>query len=198
MSESAHFAKMIRRIIRAVLTSALVFFTDVPDGAAAGSERIAELIKTLGMSGYASPLPAPDFSGFTIDKRKVSLSSFRGQVLVINFWATWCLDCRPEMPMFEQVYRQLSGRGLAVIGINAREPASSIRQYAKELGLTFPLLLDPAGKIAADYGVVGLPTTFLIRRNGRAVALAVGPREWNGKSARSLFEMLLAETGKSI
>jgi peroxiredoxin len=189
---------MIRRIIGGGLTSALLFFTNAPDGAAAESERIAELIKTLGLSGYASPLPAPDFSGFTADKRKVSLSSFRGQVLLINFWATWCLECRPEMPMFEQLHRQLSGRGFAIIGINAREPAASIQQYAKELGLTFPLLLDPAGKIAADYGVVGLPTTFLIRRNGRAVALAVGPREWNGKSARSLFELLLAETGKSI
>ena len=79
------------------------------------------------------------------------------------------------------------------MGINAREGASTIRAYSKELNLTFPLIQDPSGKINSAYGVVGLPTTFLIGRDGRAVALAIGPREWNGKAARALIEALLAE-----
>jgi peroxiredoxin len=97
------------------------------------------------------------------------------------------------MPMFERLHREFSAQGLAVVGINAREATATIREYAKELGLTFPLIPDPSGKINSAYGVIGLPTTFLIGRNGRAVALAIGPREWSGKPARALIQTLLAE-----
>jgi len=95
--------------------------------------------------------------------------------------------------MFERLHREFGAQGLSVIGINAREGAAAVRLYAKELGLTFPLILDPRGTINTAYGVIGLPTTFLIGRDGRPVALAVGPREWNGKPARALIQVLLAE-----
>jgi peroxiredoxin len=122
------------------------------------------------------------------------MASLRGQVVILNFWATWCVECRPEMPVFEQLHREFAAQGLTVIGINARERTSIIREYARELGLSFPLLPDPTGKINSAYGVIGLPTTFFVQRNGRAVALAVGPREWNGKAARALIQLLLADT----
>lgn len=79
------------------------------------------------------------------------------------------------------------------MGINAREETSKIREYAGELGLTLPLIADPTGKINSDYGVIGLPTTFLIGRDGRAVGLAIGPREWNAKPGRAFIQALLAE-----
>jgi peroxiredoxin len=97
------------------------------------------------------------------------------------------------MPMFERLHRELSAQGLAVVGINAREGTATIRAYARELGLTFPLILDPKGATNAAYGVIGLPTTFLIGRDGRPVALAVGPREWASKPARAIIQALLAE-----
>ncbi len=93
----------------------------------------------------------------------------------------------------ERLHREFSAQGLAVIGINAREGTATIREYAKELGLSFPLILDPSGKINSTYGVIGIPTTFLIARDGRAVALAIGPREWSAKPARTLIQALLAE-----
>ena len=94
--------------------------------------------------------------------------------------------------MFEQLHREFSVRGLAVVGINAREGTSTIRDYANELGLTFMLMLDPKGIVNTAYGVIGLPTTFLIGRDGRPVALVIGPRDWNGKAARALIDALLA------
>ena len=97
------------------------------------------------------------------------------------------------MPVCERLHREFSLQGLAIVGINAREGTTTIREYAKELGLTFPLIIDPAGKINSTYGVIGLPTTFLIARNGRAVSLAIGPRERNGKPARALIQALLNE-----
>src|SRR5205814_205983 len=81
----------------------------------------------------------------------------QGKVVLLNFWATWCLECRPEMPAFERLHREVSAQGLAVMGINAHEGTTTIREYAKELGLTFPLILDPSGKINSTYGVIGLP-----------------------------------------
>ena len=160
---------------------------------AAERPALAELLKALNASGYPSVMQPPEFSGFTADGRTVSLAVLSGRVVLLNFWATWCLECRPEMPMFERLHREFSAPGLAVVGINARERTATIREYAKDLGLTFPLILDPSGKINSAYGVIGLPTTFLIGRNGRAVALAIGPREWSGKPARALIQALLAE-----
>jgi peroxiredoxin len=97
------------------------------------------------------------------------------------------------MSAFERLHREFSAQGLAVVGINAREGTSTIREYAKELGLTFPLILDPKGTINTIYGVIGLPTTFLIGRDGRPVALAVGQREWTSTPARAIIRALLAE-----
>jgi peroxiredoxin len=97
------------------------------------------------------------------------------------------------MPAFEQLHRKFAGQGLTVIGINAREDTPAIQKYRKELGLTFPLILDSKGEINSTYGVVGLPTTFLIGRDGRAVARGVGPRDWASAPARAIFQTLLAE-----
>jgi peroxiredoxin len=164
-------------------------------GAALADEQVVTLLlKRVDLRGYPSGTRPPRFSGRTVDARQLSLAELRGKVVVVNFWATWCLECRPEMSVFERLHRELASRGLAIIGINAREGAEAVGRYATELGLTFPLVLDPAGKTVALYGVVGLPTTFVVARDGRAVAFAVGPRDWSGPPARALIEALLAES----
>ncbi|HXV82115.1 MAG TPA: TlpA disulfide reductase family protein [Candidatus Binatia bacterium] len=160
--------------------------------ASAEQPAVAEALKRLNLSGYSSGIRAPDFSGLTVDNKTVLLNGLRGRVVLLNFWASWCNECRPEMPMFEQLHREFSTRGLSVIGINFREGPAAVREYSKELGLTFPLVLDSRGEINTAYGVIGLPTTFLIGRDGRAVALAVGPREWTSAPARALIQTLLA------
>jgi peroxiredoxin len=162
---------------------------------AAEQPTVTELLRTLNLSGYPASMRAPGFSGLTTDGKTASLTALHGRVVLLNFWATWCLECRPEMPLFERLHREFAAQGLSVTGINAREGTEDIRSYAKELGLTFPLIMDSDGKINTAYGVVGLPTTFLIGRDGRAVALAVGPREWASVPARALVQALMAEPG---
>ena len=152
-----------------------------------------DMLGKLNLSTYPRATKPPEFNGSTIDGRTVSLASLGGKVVLINFWATWCQECRPEMPMFEQMHREFAAKGLSVVGINAREGTVAIRAYAKELRLTFPLVLDPKGEINAAYGVIGLPATFLIGRDGRAVARAVGPRDWGNASAKRIIQALLAE-----
>ena len=184
---------MIPRITSGIAACVIATFMTALNVLAAERPGIAKLIKALNASGYPSAMQPPEFSGFTVDGQRVSLDSLQGKVVILNFWASWCLECRPEMPMFERLYREFGVQGLSVIGINARERAAAVRLYAKELGLTFPLILDPRGTINAAYGVIGLPTTFFIGRDGRPVALAIGPRDWNGEPARALIPALLAE-----
>ena len=165
-----------------------------PASAARADEpALASLLKTLDLRGYTSRTMPPQFSGSTLDARQLSMAEHRGTVIVLNFWATWCLECRPEMAVLERLQREFSSRGLAIIGVNAREKKDAVRRYAKELGLTFPLVLDRDGKINALYGVIGLPTTFVVGRDGRAIAFAIGPRQWESAPARALIVALLAE-----
>jgi peroxiredoxin len=170
---------------------ATIFLLAIPQ---AGQAELGELLEKLNLSTYPRVTKSPEFNAQTTDGRTVSLASQRGKVVLVNFWASWCQECRPEMPMFEQLHRQFAAQGLSVIGINAREGTAAIRGYANELRLTFPLVLDIKGEINAAYGVVGLPATFIIGRDGRAVARAVGPREWSSAPARNLVQELLAES----
>jgi len=183
----------MRRITSSMTACGLVVLMTALNALATERSALPELLKAMNASGYPSLMRPPEFSGIAADGQRVSLAGLSGRVVLLNFWAAWCQECKQEMPVFQRLHRELSTQGLAVVGINAREQTTTIRECAKELGLTFPLILDPTGKINSAYGVTGLPTTFLTGRNGRAVALAVGPREWNGKPARTIIQTLLAE-----
>jgi len=161
--------------------------------ASAEPPAVASLLKHLDLLAYPTGTMPPPLSARTMDSRVLSLADLQGRVVVLNFWASWCLECRPEMPVLERLHRDYRSRGLAVIGINTREAPATARRYANDLGLSFPLVLDLEGKINRLYGVVGLPSTFLIGRDGRAVALAVGPRDWESALARAIIEAMLAE-----
>lgn len=154
---------------------------------------VGALVKGVDLVAYRAGTRPPAWSGATADARPFSLTDVRGKVVVVNFWASWCAACRPEMPVLEGLHRALGVRGLAIVGVNAGEDRGSIERYAAELGLTFPLVLDRDGKKKHLYGVIGLPTTFVVGRDGRAVAFGVGPRDWGGRPARALLEALLAE-----
>ena len=139
---------------------------------------LADLLRALNLSDYRPGLWPPPFKGQTATGLGVSLADLQGQVVLVNFWASWCAECRPEMPLFERLHRDFAAQGLTVLGINFREEPHRIQQYAEELGLTFALVLDSQGELSRLYGVIGLPTTFLVARDGRPVALATGLRAW--------------------
>ncbi|MEE9550411.1 MAG: TlpA disulfide reductase family protein [Candidatus Binatia bacterium] len=191
-----------RRLIRTgrsrwwVIVFSLLFLMAPFSSLTIGQPTLNEQIKNFRLRGYPSDMRPSEFTGKTSDGKAMSLAQFRGRVVLLNFFATWCSECRPEMPMFEKLHQEFASQGLAVLGINFREGKRTIRKYAEELGLTFPLVLDPNGQISRSYGVIGLPTTFLIARDGRPVALAIGPREWDGEKAKAIVRTLLAESDK--
>jgi len=162
-------------------------------GSANADAPVASLLKPLNLVAYRPGTPPPALSGSALDGRRISLANLRGKVVMVNFFATWCAECRPEMPMLQRLHREFAGRGLTIVGVNAQEGKDEVAGYARALGLSFPLVLDPDRAIGAGYGVFGLPATFVIARDGRAVAFAVGAREWESASGRSLISALLAE-----
>lgn len=182
------------RLGSSVVVCALTVFLNMLAVPVGSEPRQKGLLEALTLSGYPDGMKPPQFRGGTAGGQTVSLAGLRGRVVVLNFWATWCQECRPEMPAFEQLHRDFTAQGLTVLGINVREGRRAIQSYARELGLTFPLVLDSNGKIRESYGVIGLPTTFLIGRDGRAVALAIGARKWGSAPARATIQALLAES----
>lgn len=179
-----------RRCLRSACLIALL----IAVGAAhAADATLAQLSKPLELAVYRPGTKPPQFAGQTFDARPLSVAALRGKVVVLNFWASWCHECAHEMRAFEQLHRDYSARGLAVVGINVRETGEAARRFARGLGTTLPLMLDPDGEINAAYGVIGVPTTFVIARDGRAFAFAVGARNWTSPAAKALIEALLAE-----
>jgi cytochrome c biogenesis protein CcdA/peroxiredoxin len=109
---------------------------------------------------------APDFATTAPDGAALRLSDFRGQVVLLNFWATWCGPCRNEMPEFQAVYEQLQTEGFTVLAVNMLEKPEAVQAFMDELGLSFPIALDPAAEINDQYQIRQYPTSFLIDQNG--------------------------------
>jgi peroxiredoxin len=109
---------------------------------------------------------APGFTLETLDGETVTLADFRGKVVVVNFWATWCLPCRTEMPALERAWNALQDNGLVILAVNLQESPGHVSAFVKELGLTFPVLLDRNGAAFDQYQVQLYPTTFFIGRDG--------------------------------
>jgi thiol-disulfide isomerase/thioredoxin len=119
------------------------------------------------------------------------LSDFRGKVVFLNFWATWCGPCRFEMPSMEKLYQRLKEEGLEIVAVNLQEDRSSVEQFVDEYGLSFPVLLDTTGRIGATYGARSIPTTYIVDREGLVIAGTIGTREWDTEDYIRFFEKLL-------
>lgn len=111
---------------------------------------------------------APDFTLSTPGGEEISLATFRGKPVLVNFWATWCPPCRAEMPAIQRAYTEYAPQGLIVLGVNstAQDNPLDIAPFITEYGLTFPILLDETGEVARKYELASLPSTFFVGRDG--------------------------------
>ena len=119
--------------------------------------------------------PAPPLSGTTLEGQPFDLDAWRGEVVLVNVWASWCVPCQREQPLLVETYRQLAPRGLRIVGINVRDEPSAARAFQQEYGqASWPSVDDPDGSRAVDWGTFALPETYLVGRDGVVVAKAVG------------------------
>jgi len=139
-------------------------------------------------AGEGTPVPA--FELTTINGKTVELTSLRGKVIVLNFWATWCGPCKEEMPALDRLSRRFDPADVAVLTITAEHEDTRIKQFMNQLNSSLPVLLDTQRDVATALMVRGLPTTIFVAKNGTVVGRAVGPREWDGADAVSFIERL--------
>tara|TARA_B100000959_G_scaffold186670_1_gene195223 strand:- start:3239 stop:3757 length:519 start_codon:yes stop_codon:yes gene_type:complete len=138
---------------------------------------------------------AQDFTLKNLDGEEVNLSQFRGKYLLINFWATWCGPCKIEMPSLETLYRRFKSDKFDMIGIsNDMFGDRVVRPYVKASKLTFPMLLDQRMIVSHQYGVVSLPTTFLIDPQGKIIGVLQGAEDWSDPGTLLYFENLLKKS----
>lgn len=140
---------------------------------------------------------APTFAAVTLAAEPVSkgIDDYRGEVVLLNIWATWCLPCRTEMPSMERAARQLGPKGLRIVAVSVDAPgtADRIAAFAQELGLTFEILHDAPGRIQQAYQTTGVPETFIIGRDGRVRRRIIGADDWASAANIAFLERLLAE-----
>lgn len=146
---------------------------------------------------------APDFVATNVQGQEVHLSDFRGRVVLVNIWATWCAPCRNEMPSMETLYKDLKDTDFEIlaVSIDAKagstddfgRPGGDLEAFAKELGLTFPILHDPSGAIERIYQTTGVPETFLIGRDGLIYKKVAGGTDWAAPVNQELVRRLLSE-----
>lgn len=123
--------------------------------------------------------PAPEFTLMNMEGEQVSLSDFRGQVVLINFWATWCPPCREEKPTMEKLYERHKDDGLVVLAVNVEENGYQVvSQYLMTNSFSFPIVLDPKAVAQSQYGVFRYPESYVIGRDGIVVEKVIGGRDW--------------------
>ncbi len=127
----------------------------------------------------------------------VSLSDFRGKIVFLNFWTSWCPTCVVEMPGMEKLHRRFKHQDFAMIAVNLQESKALVKSFLDKYELTFTALLDANGEVAAGFAVRALPTTLVLDKAGRIIGLVLGPREWDRRTSFALFEYLVNSPTKS-
>ena len=132
--------------------------------------RFAAIVAALALSlpALAAPSgsPAPTFTLASNSGAQVSLSQYKGQVVMINFWASWCGPCRQEMPLLESIYKKYKQMGFTLLGVNVEPDTQAANEWLKQTPVSFPILYDKDSKVSKLYDVAGMPSTVLIDRRG--------------------------------
>lgn len=140
-----------------------------------------------GMNGVTPPpLALKDMNG-----KSHSLAAYKGKVVLVNFWATWCPPCREEMPSMQRLKEKMAGRPFAMLGVNSGEQPAELDAFLKLVKVDFTILLDPDNAVAKRWKVYGLPTSFLIDKQGKVRYTLTGTTEWDEKEALALIEDML-------
>ncbi|WP_299621067.1 TlpA disulfide reductase family protein [Pelagibius sp.] len=186
---------MRRALAAAVLAVLAIAFAIYPDLVRASDEAPSALKGPFAENLTFSdpPVPAPSVAFETLQGAPVSLQEFKGELVLVNFWATWCAPCIREMPGLERLHQAFKDEGFLVMAVSQdRGGAAKVVPFLERLGLDeLPVFLDRKGALARAFALRGLPATFLIGRDGAVVAGMTGPAEWDSPEAMALIRHYL-------
>lgn len=154
----------------------------------------AALLSKAGFDIPKSEVASMDFTLDSLSGEKLSLGSFKGKLVFLNFWATWCGPCNMELPAIKALYQRLKPKGLVVVAVDLAEDKKTVDAFVKAKGIQFPVLLDTKGQVGGMYGTSSIPTTFIIDRTGMILGRKIGVDSlaWDSPESVALFEKLLA------
>ncbi len=137
-------------------------------------------------------VPAPNFTFRDLNGKIISLSDYKGKVVLVNIWATWCPPCVDEMPSMERLYKKFKGQNFEILAVSIdAEGADAVAPFMKKHRLTFPALLDPEGTIKISYAITGIPESFIIDKGGILVGKIIGARDWAAPEVFKFFQNLI-------
>lgn len=167
---------------------------------AAGSpeQELERLFEKMGILKLPHATPPLEIQLNDLFGNAVRLSDFRGKIVFLNFWATWCPTCVVEMPSMEKLHQQFKDQNFAMIAVNLKESETQVKSFFEKLQLSFTALLDSSGEVASGLAVNALPTTLFLDKEGRIMGVALGPREWDNQESIALFEFLINRSAEPV
>ncbi len=150
-------------------------------------------LAAAGPAQAASAKPAPNFTLKSLTGKNMKLSEMTGNVVLINFWASWCGPCREEMPLLNALHKKYKKLGFTVLGVNVEEQASNARGFLNDFPVDFPVLLDNTNKVSKLYDVVAMPTTVVVDRDGRMRYIHKGYKSGDEEKYRKMVKKLVRE-----
>ena len=180
----------LEKIFSCMLFGIFLFLSFIPSSN--GGE--SDLFQKVGAKQMKVRKWAPNFSLDDLNGQKVELKNFKGKVIFLNFWATWCGPCKEEMPSMESLWQGFKERDFVLLSISVDyEGVKSVKEYVEKQQYSFRVLVDPQCKILDLYEVKAIPTTFIIDKKGQVLAVATGPKNWKSPEAISLVDLLIKE-----
>jgi len=162
----------------------------VVEASATNAPWYAERLEELGFFVFPAPEPLPPFSVKTLAGADAGVGALAGKVVLLNFWATWCPPCRSEMPSIQTLHEKMRGAAFEVMAISVAEKPTVVRDFLSSNPYSFPMYLDESGEASAPFAGRGIPTTFVLDKQGRAIAAVIGARSYDGPEVVTLFKEL--------
>jgi peroxiredoxin len=170
---------------------AVVYFADNPLAKTGdGRDKLDRLMADIGVLQHHLDTDPLAVELMNTAGRFVRLDDFRGKIVFLNFWTTWCPTCITEMPSMEKLHRKLSGKNFVMVTVNIKESALQVKNFFRKYQLTFTALLDTTGGVSSEFGIGAIPTTFILDKKGRIIGRINGPREWDSRESVAMFEEL--------
>jgi peroxiredoxin len=179
--------KMQRRVVCPLATLVTTLALLLVENEALAREHLFEAMGMAKVTGQR----APDFTLSSTDGTQVSLQQYQGKVVFLNFWATWCIPCREEMPALEKLHQTYQTQDLVILAIDLKESPEQVKAFFEKHALSFASVIDTDGTIFRAYSVTGMPTTYLIGRDGHILARGIGGRDWTKAEAHELIRELV-------
>jgi len=156
------------------------------------SQETAALFRNAKIQVLNQPMTPQEFTLSLLSGGNASLSDYKGKVVILNFWATWCPPCRAEMPSMETLYQRFNSQGLEILAVDIGENANTVRQFIQNNKYTFPVMLDSNSRISRIYGIEAIPTSYILDREGKIAARVVGSISWDTPQVFAAFQAFLA------